>query len=36
MDVRLLGGALAKYGAGLIVMAVLLFVPAGTLRWPQG
>ena len=36
MDAKLLVGALVKFFAGVLVLALLLFVPAGTLHWPQG
>lgn len=35
MDRRLFGQAMAKFFAGLLFVAVPLFVSAGTLRWPQ-
>ena len=35
MCVNLFGRALAKFLSGLILMGLLLFLPAGTLRWPQ-
>lgn len=36
MQKSLLKEALIKYISGLLLMAILLFVPAGTLRWPNG
>ena len=36
MDRQLLARALAKYLSGLLLMGLLLFLPAGTLRWRQG
>ena len=33
MDRKLLGQGLVKFFAGLLIVAALLFVPAGTLRW---
>ena len=35
MDMTLFGRALARFLAGLLLMALLLFLPAGTLHWPQ-
>lgn len=35
MDTKLLAQALAKAASGFIVMALLLFLPAGTVRWWQ-
>ena len=35
MCVNLFGRALAKFLSGLILMGLLLFLPAGTLRWPH-
>lgn len=36
MDRKLLVMALSKYAAGVLVLALLLFLPAGTLAWWQG
>ncbi|MDO4797808.1 MAG: isoprenylcysteine carboxylmethyltransferase family protein [Coriobacteriales bacterium] len=36
MDRKLLASALAKYVAGVVLMGLLLFVPAGTLGWWRG
>ncbi|MDO4867098.1 MAG: isoprenylcysteine carboxylmethyltransferase family protein [Clostridia bacterium] len=36
MDARLFGRAMAKYFSGVLLMGLLLFLPAGTLRWRQG
>lgn len=36
MDQKLFVAALTKFGAGVVVMGLLLFVPAGTLAWWQG
>lgn len=36
MDGKLFAAALKKYVAGLVVMGLLLFLPAGTLAWWQG
>jgi len=35
MDGKLLGQAVGKFLAGLLLVSALLFLPAGTLRWPQ-
>ena len=35
MDSRLLASALIKFAAGVLLVGVLLFVPAGTLAWWQ-
>ena len=35
MDRKLLVQAIVKFLAGVILLGVLLFVPAGTLAWPQ-
>lgn len=35
MDVTLFGRALARFLGGLLLMGLLLFLPAGTLHWPQ-
>ena len=35
MDMTLFGRALARFLGGLLLMALLLFLPAGTLHWPQ-
>lgn len=36
MDTRLFLQALGKFFLGLALVALLLFLPAGTLRWPNG
>ena len=36
MDVKLFGRALVKFLSGVLLLGLLLFLPAGTLRWPQG
>ena len=36
MDSKLFGQAICKFLAGLVLVGVLLFLPAGTLAWPQG
>ena len=36
MRARLLPRALAKFAAGAVLMGLLLFLPAGTLRWREG
>ena len=36
MDKKLLVQGIAKFLAGVILLGVLLFLPAGTLAWPQG
>ena len=36
MNVELLKAALTKFAAGIVVMGLLLFLPAGTLRWWRG
>ena len=36
MDRKLLIQGIAKFLAGVILLGVLLFLPAGTLAWPQG
>ncbi|MBQ1877377.1 MAG: isoprenylcysteine carboxylmethyltransferase family protein [Erysipelotrichaceae bacterium] len=36
MDKKLLREAVIKFTAGIILVGVLLFVPAGTLKWPNG
>lgn len=36
MDQKLFTAALTKFGAGVVVLGLLLFVPAGTLAWWQG
>ena len=36
MDGRLFAGALAKFAAGVVVIGLLLFLPAGSLDWWQG
>ena len=36
MDARLFGRAMAKFFSGVLLMGLLLFLPAGTLRWRQG
>ena len=35
MDAKLFGRAMAKFASGVLLMGLLLFVPAGTLRWKQ-
>lgn len=36
MDKQLFGQAMIKFFAGLLIVSALVFVPAGTLRYPQG
>lgn len=36
MDRKLLLSAIAKFTAGAVLVGALLFIPAGTLAWPQG
>ena len=36
MDTKLLGHGLARFGAGVALLGLLLFLPAGTLNWFQG
>ena len=36
MDRKLFRQALTKFSAGLLAFGVLLFLPAGTFRYPQG
>lgn len=36
MDKRLFGRAVFTYLAGLLIIAALIFIPAGTFRYPQG
>ena len=36
MDKKLFTAALTKYALGVVLVALILFVPAGTLRWWQG
>ena len=36
MDTKLLRDAIVKFIAGIILIALLLFLPAGTLRWAGG
>ncbi|MBQ4251606.1 MAG: isoprenylcysteine carboxylmethyltransferase family protein [Erysipelotrichaceae bacterium] len=36
MDKKLLREAVIKFTAGIILVGALLFVPAGTLKWPNG
>lgn len=36
MDRKLLIQGIAKFLAGVVLLGVLLFLPAGTLAWPQG
>ena len=36
MDWKQFAQAVAKFLAGVVLVGVLLFVPAGTLAWPQG
>lgn len=36
MDRKLLKEAIIKIAAGIVLMGLLLFVPAGTLRWREG
>nr|MCR5781628.1 isoprenylcysteine carboxylmethyltransferase family protein [Clostridia bacterium] len=36
MTVKLFFQAIAKFACGLIVIAALLFAPAGTLKYPNG
>ena len=35
MDKELFRQALIKFGSGLLITGLLLFLPAGTLRYPQ-
>ena len=36
MKKSLLTEAIIKYVAGVVLLGVLLFVPAGTIKWPNG
>ena len=36
MDGKLFGRAIVKFLSGVLLMGLLLFLPAGTLRWRQG
>ena len=36
MDMKLFGKAIVKYLSGVVLLGLLLFLPAGTLRWWQG
>ena len=36
MDRKTLIQAVAKFLAGVVLVGALLFIPAGTLAWPQG
>ncbi len=36
MDGKLFGRAMVKFLSGVLLMGLLLFLPAGTLRWRQG
>ena len=36
MDMKLFGRAIAKFLCGVLLLGLLLFLPAGTLRWRQG
>lgn len=36
MDRKLFAQAMGKFFAGVVLMALLLFVPAGTIRWQNG
>ena len=36
MDRKLFAQAMGKFFAGVILLALLLFVPAGTIRWQNG
>ena len=36
MDMKLFGRAIAKFLSGVLLLGLLLFLPAGTLRWRQG
>lgn len=36
MKKSLLGEAIIKYVCGVVLMGLLLFVPAGTIKWPNG
>lgn len=36
MDAKLFGRAIAKYLSGVLLLGLLLFLPAGTIRWRQG
>ena len=36
MSKRLFGQAVSRFAAGVVLLGLLLFLPAGTLRWRQG
>ena len=36
MSAKLFGRAVAKFSSGVLLLGLLLFLPAGTLRWRQG
>jgi len=36
MDMKLFGRAIVKFLSGVLLLGLLLFLPAGTLRWRQG
>lgn len=36
MNKRLFGQAVSRFAAGVVLLGLLLFLPAGTLRWRQG
>ena len=36
MDRKLLVQGIAKFLIGVVLLGALLFIPAGTLAWPQG
>ena len=36
MDMKLFSQAIAKFAGGVVLLGLLLFLPAGTLRWRQG
>ena len=36
MDIKLFGRAIVKFLGGVLLLGLLLFLPAGTLRWWQG
>ena len=35
MDGKLFAQAILKFGCGLVLVGLLLFLPAGTLAWPE-
>ena len=36
MDAKLFGRAMARFLGGVVLLGLLLFLPAGTMRWQQG